>query len=110
MLTNYGVSVHSAGEQKIANWLEENNIEFKYDQLIRWTDGEFKQCRPDFILTDYPDVFIEYWGMAGDPEYDQKTQEKIRTYRNYKIRLISIWPSSYIEEKLEEKLRNNGIY
>jgi hypothetical protein len=51
------------------------------------------------------DVFIEYFGLKGNPECDAKTKLKQRLCRKHGIRLISICPEDLISmKKLERKM------
>ena len=70
-----GEYVKSYGEKLIANTLFENGIEYRYERNFRW-DG--LNYRPDFSIATGEDrgVVIEYFGMAGDPDYDDQAQAK----------------------------------
>lgn len=70
-----GEYVKSYGEKLIANTLFENGIEYRYERNIRW-DGH--NYRPDFSIVTGEDtgVIIEYFGMMGDPDYDDQAQAK----------------------------------
>ncbi len=51
-------------------------------------------------------VFIEYFGLQGDPDYDEKIKEKQRICMNWGIDLISVCPSDLVSiAKLESKLK-----
>ncbi len=51
---------------------------------------QFSRIRPDFYLIDY-DIYIEYWGMAGNEDYDSKTEWKKSKYKKYNKRLINLY-------------------
>ncbi|MCK4732816.1 MAG: hypothetical protein KAT65_10210, partial [Methanophagales archaeon] len=58
--------------------------------------------RADFSVDG---VFIEYFGLTGDTEYDLKTKEKEKICHKQGIRLISIYPEDLVSvKKLESKL------
>ena len=60
-----GTLVQSEGERRIAEWLTEHRVSYRYDSKYRII-AEF-QIRPDFYLAEL-DVYIEYWGM-NTPQY-----------------------------------------
>jgi hypothetical protein len=39
-------------------------------------------------------VFVEYFGLVGRPDYDEKVKQKIEHARSHGIELVSIYPSS----------------
>lgn len=85
--TKSGIQVRSKGEQEIANFLFEQNINFEYEKKI--TLGS-KMIRPDFYLND-KDIYIEFFGM-NTPRYKRITWLKKRLYKKYGLRFI---PLSY---------------
>ena len=108
-MTYKGDFVKSYGEKAIANLLFKHGFEYRYEQGHRW-DG--RTYRPDFTLTEYK-VVIEYFGLAGNKEYDKKIVEK-RNYwarrRDYKF--IELYPKdiaseNYISE-IKKQLRHQG--
>ncbi|MFM2432074.1 MAG: hypothetical protein RLZZ511_3287 [Cyanobacteriota bacterium] len=70
-----GKYVKSFGEKTIANFLFEHNIPYKYEKHFEW-DG--KSYRPDFTILTGKDqgLVIEYFGIEGDPDYDQMSERK----------------------------------
>ena len=56
--------VKSYGEMKIANFLAQHGIEYKYeaDYIIDTRTEEYGQYKPDFYLPDY-NIYIEYFGI-----------------------------------------------
>lgn len=114
--TSKGLMVQSEGEKKIANFLEKHHIDFDYDEVItlegreRNKNGYLKSwIRPDFYLTEF-DIIIEYWGLKGTKDYDKRTVEKKRLYKEAGKRFISISPEDLkdIEETLKIKLKRLG--
>lgn len=70
-----GEYVKSFGERLIANTLFQYDIEYKYERNFRWDRVNYK---PDFTV-DIPGrrgVVIEYFGLKGDPDYDQMSEKK----------------------------------
>ena len=70
-----------------------------HDKEPRYPEGNY---RGDFRVGN---TFIEYFGLAGDAEYDTKTKKKIGICRKYGIALIAIYPQDLVSQKqLESKL------
>jgi hypothetical protein len=87
----------SLGEKTIDDFLY--NHEIVHQKEPSYPERNF---RADFLVDD---IFIEYFGLKGNPEYDAKTQLKQRICRKHGIQLISIYPSDLIsEKKLRRKL------
>jgi len=95
-----GTYVKSFGEKLIANALFENEIDYKYERNHRWNGNNY---RPDFTLLNengHGGIVIEYFGMVGEKEYDERADEK-RDYWATKPewRFIELFP---------EQVRNLG--
>ena len=98
--------VRTKSELIIANFLEENNINYMYEQ--RFLLGSHA-VYPDFLLENDHNFMkpLEHLGMIGDKEYDKTAQKKIMEYTQN-----GYFPSrdviyTYEEDILEpEKLRN----
>ncbi|MBU1077127.1 MAG: hypothetical protein KKH98_07540 [Spirochaetes bacterium] len=85
-----GDSVQSYGEKVIADFLFKNKIEYVYDKPVRLSIRQRTVIRPDFYLP-VSDIYIEYWGMAGNEEYDHKSRWKKNLYNKFKKRLIDLY-------------------
>lgn len=70
-----GDYVKSFGEKLIADFLFEHDISYKYERNHWW--GEINY-RPDFTIFKTPKsgLIVEYFGLAGDPDYDEMSGEK----------------------------------
>jgi DNA helicase IV len=69
-----GETVKSFGERVIANTLFENDVKYAYERSHRWNGVNYK---PDFtVLSPGADVVIEYFGLAGEPDYDEMSAAK----------------------------------
>jgi DNA helicase-4 len=96
----------SPGEKILGNYLFEGDIEFTYEEG-RWWNGI--RYRPDFTIKGINQksklekpIILEYFGMAGKPEYDKQAEQK----RNY-------WNSpenkaAYIFEEISPKDMSTG--
>ena len=56
-----------------------------YEKLI---PGE-KEFYCDFYLPQY-NLWIEFWGREGDPEYERRKREKLSQYRREGLKLFEI--------------------
>ena len=70
-----GDYVKSFGEKVIANALFEHGIDYSYERNFRWNGVNY---RPDFTIpSDHGGgIVIEYFGLEGDPDYDDMAQRK----------------------------------
>jgi hypothetical protein len=87
----------SLGEKTIDDFLSSRGI--AHEKEPPYPERNF---RADFLVDG---VFIEYFGLKGDPDYDTKTRLKQRICRKHGIKLISLYPSDLISlNKLSRKL------
>jgi DNA helicase-4 len=72
-----GDFVKSYGERVIANALFEHDVDYRYEQNFRWDGINY---RPDFTIQTglKGGVIIEYFGLASDPDYDERSEAKRR--------------------------------
>ena len=85
------------GEKTLDDFLYKHNI--PHEKEAAYPESNF---RADFSVDG---VFIEYFGLTGDTEYDLKTKEKQKICHKHGIRLISIYPEDLVSvKKLESKL------
>ena len=70
-----GEYVKSYGEKVIADFLFEHDIAYKYERN-HWGSGI--NYRPDFtvFVTPKSGLIIEYFGLRGDPDYDEMSDSK----------------------------------
>lgn len=70
-----GEYVKSLGERVIANALFEHGVSYKYERNFRWNGTNY---RPDFTIANPRGggIVIEYFGLSGDPDYDDQSAEK----------------------------------
>lgn len=76
-----GEYVKSYGEKLIADFLFEHDLNYKYERNHYWSNVNY---RPDFTLfiSEKSGVIIEYFGMAGDPDYDEMSDKKKEYWKN----------------------------
>lgn len=70
-----GEDVKSYGEKVIADFLFENDVPYLYERSF---ESGKKNLRPDFTIlkSDNCGVVIEYFGLAGDLDYDEQSDWK----------------------------------
>lgn len=105
--TNDGHYVRSQGELLIDNWLYDNNILHEYEKRISINNTEYYA---DFYIKE-KQLYIEYFGLIEDAEYEKKCNNKIKLYNKNKIDCIYIYPKDiqHIQDILEDYIINNKI-
>jgi len=87
----------SLGEKTIDDVLFAMGIE--HTKEPKYPDSNY---RADFEVNG---VFIEYFGLTGNPAYDEKTKTKLALAKKRRIRVISIYPGDLATSKaLSRKL------
>lgn len=76
-----GTPYKSRGEKLIGDFLFEHDLDYRYERNFWWGRINY---RPDFTILGGPQqgVVIEYFGMAGDPDYDKQTRQKREFWRD----------------------------
>lgn len=78
-----GYNYKSGGEKIIADFLFEHDIPFKYEKNFWWSGINY---HPDFtILKEVKSrqgIVIEYFGLEGDPNYDEQSAQKRRYWQD----------------------------
>lgn len=113
-----GEYVKSYGEKVIANFLFEHDVPYFYEQH-HWVSG--RNYRPDFTVpmtgTMTRGVVIEYFGLAGDPDYDEISASK-RAYwesKSGRWTFIELGPKDWsrdrtaLEARLGQQLADAGV-
>lgn len=111
-----GDSVKSWGEKLIADFLFEHNISYKYERNYRWDGINY---RPDFTVFKTQNsggLIIEYFGLQGDPDYDEMTEKKRMFWGNKKEwELIEFTPRDVapgddeFRQILKSRLEEQGV-
>lgn len=114
-----GEYVKSYGEKIIANFLFEHDIPYSYEQH-HWVSG--RNYRPDFTVpksgTMSHGVVIEYFGLDGDPDYDELSAKKRAYWKSKTDRwaFIELGPKDWnrdaarLEAWLQQKLASAGVF
>lgn len=110
-----GEYLKSHGEKLIADFLFEHDIPYQYERNYWWNGVNY---RPDFtvFLTSESGLIVEYFGLRGDPDYDELTEEKRKYWRqNRSWKLLEIFPNdvSVGRERfftnIKQILEKNGV-
>ncbi len=108
-----GDFVKSYGEKLIANVLFTNGIAgdgrgaesyYGYEHDVRWNGQNYK---PDFSIYDESKkrrIVIEYFGLRGDPDYDELTQDKREFWAGRDEVFLEYFPDDVAKPDFEEKL------
>jgi hypothetical protein len=105
-LAKDGHVCHSLDEQRIDNWFSAKGIPHEREpQYPKHPElNPIGGRRADWRVQD---IFIEYFGLIGDPNYEKKMNEKILLAELSSINLIAIYPSdignldNYLKSLLE---------
>ena len=85
----------SEGERKIAELFDRYNIKYKYEQGVLVTiDEKPKIWHADYFLPEYG-IYVEYYGLAGNQDYDKGIERKNKTYSEMGIEVIPVYPSDF---------------
>ena len=85
-------SFKSEGERRVAQVLDQYGIFYVYEQPVKINvKGTVRTFRPDFYLPRL-NVYIEYFGRAGNSDYDQRTRYKKSAYATKGLHVISVYP------------------
>ena len=109
-----GQRVKSRGERIIANALFEHGVAYRYERSHRWGGVNY---RPDFTILKPRQVVIEYFGMAGDPDYDEMSARKREfwneqpgwAFLEYAPRDIAAHGAEAFAERLRGDLEQLGV-
>tara|TARA_B100000475_G_scaffold171702_1_gene134071 strand:+ start:133 stop:993 length:861 start_codon:yes stop_codon:yes gene_type:complete len=108
--TRDGHFVRSRGEVMIDNYLYTSRVAHAYELDLILTDSE--RMVPDFtVLTPNGNVYIEFWGLEGQSDYDKNTEKKKRLYEKYDLSLINVRPDDLdnLDSILSQKLAQYGV-
>lgn len=78
-----GHKVKSTYEQRVDDWLYENNIEHKYEPKLPFDN----RGHADFLVKD---IYIEIFGVIDSPKYNKRKEKKIELYKIHNCDLIII--------------------
>jgi hypothetical protein len=84
--------------------LEKHKIQFAKEDLYKDYINNFnKLYRFDFILViNNKNYFVEIFGITGNENYENKTEEKIQLCKENNIPLITFYPNDFWNTNREE--------
>jgi hypothetical protein len=100
-LARDGHMCFSLGEKTIDDLLHALGI--PHGREPAYPEGNF---RADFVVNG---VFIEFFGLAGDAEYDAKSSAKRVLCQTHGIKLISIFPKDLVSSRKLESMLLTGL-
>ena len=83
--TNDGHYVRSKAEAMIDNWLYKHGIVHAYESRLPVAEEVY--C--DFYLPTQ-DLYIEYWGVSDNPDYEERKRAKQALYQAQGFRLLEL--------------------
>lgn len=82
----------SEGERRIAGLLDDAGIDYVYKPGVLVEDGGMQRVwQPNFGLPRYA-VYLEYFGIEGDPAYQKETLQKLEVYRRMDLAVVPVYP------------------
>ena len=103
--TTFGLKVKSFTERRIAEFLNQHDIIFMYEQPVRvWF---FKTIKPDFYLPQY-NLYIEYDGLLNHSTKGKQYQQGVK-YKKERLEALGITCvhlNQSHKKDLESHLRN----
>ncbi|MFI5251537.1 MAG: hypothetical protein ACHQQQ_03800 [Bacteroidota bacterium] len=105
--TEDGHWVQSQAEARIDDWLFNHNLTHAYEYRIQ---SGYKFKKSDFYLPTYQ-LYIEFWGLMGNLEYEKSREEKLQFYKQNKLKLVELFPRDIemLSEVIEPKLAAWGV-
>lgn len=90
------VHFKSEGERRIAYFLDDNSIRYQYEPGVLVSDPNEKMrlWYLDFGLPEFS-AYIEYFGLAGRPDYDEGIKAKLATFQRMEMDVITVYPWTF---------------
>lgn len=103
--TNDGHWVRSKAEALIDNWLYSKGLVHAYEPPL---PGD--SFVGDFYLPSAK-LYIEFWGLVGDPAYDRRRKQKTELYKEHGLRLLDLTEAemSDLDKNLKRLLRAHQV-
>ncbi|MBN8692295.1 MAG: glycerol kinase [Bacteroidetes bacterium] len=104
--TKDGHMVRSRAEVIIDNALYDYKLAHAYERKLPVEEEVYSDF---FIPTE--NVYIEFWGMEGDPKYSERKKAKIDIYKKYDFKLIELNDNDILnlDDHLPKKLLKFNI-
>jgi len=94
----------------IDNFLYSTRVPHAYELEVHLAEN--KVMTPDFCcLTAKGNVYIEFWGLEGQADYDSCTAYKKQIYEDFDLDLITVHPENLddLDAYLSKKLAQYGV-
>lgn len=91
-LAQDGHACHSLDEQHIDDWLSTHGLDHEREPIYP-SHPVFNPAGKRRADWKVGDIFVEYFGLVGDPSYEKKMDEKILLAQYLKIDMIAVYPS-----------------
>ena len=89
-----GTVIKSKGEKRLADFFFEHDIAYHYE--FPWRTERGVVIYPDFYLPQLG-LVVEFWGLAGDKDYDETSEFKRRYWSTKKgYSLVEIYPENLV--------------
>ena len=88
-----GHKARSKEERLVDDWLHAHGV-------LHEREPKLKGMRPDWRVGG--DVYIEYWGLAGQQGYEERRAQKLAMYKRRRLKLVELFPEDLPE--LDDKL------
>ncbi|MGV8081001.1 MAG: hypothetical protein AB2L22_13205 [Syntrophales bacterium] len=90
------VHFKSEGERRIAYFLDDNSIRYQYEPGVLISDPheKIRLWYLDFGLPEFS-AYIEYFGLAGKPGYDEGIKAKLATFQKMEMDVIPVYPWTF---------------
>jgi len=103
----------SGGERRIAYFLDSNLIKYRYEPsiLVNSDNHRPRIWYPDFYLPEFG-TYIEYYGLAGQKNYDQGIKLKETVYSKMGMEVIPVYPWMFAEswqDYIMKELKRSAI-
>jgi hypothetical protein len=104
-----GHDVRSRAEVMIDEWLASHKVYHDYERLSNIPEN----LVPDFTIYDvnqHP-VFVEFWGMLDNPDYQQRRLRKCEIYHRHRCSLIELYDDDIrnLDFSLRSKLKAYNV-
>jgi hypothetical protein len=102
-MTLDGHWVRSGSEARIDDYLYTNQIIHAYERKVPVEDDEL-YC--DFYIPAGKKIYIEFWGIEGDEQYDKRKKMKLEIYKKNQLNLIELTRKDleHLDDVLSRKL------
>lgn len=104
----------SRGEAQVGRLLDRYGLPFVYEQATLIYDrGRYRIWHPDFSLSTYGGLVVEYAGMMDIPDYAAGIRHKAQAYAHNDIPALFVYPTDlagrYWPQRLVRRIYRAGV-